>query len=69
MEAADLDHQLHYKYFECNQGNTDMPWDLWFGSVHDGSEEAIHALNVRRRKMCWANSLYNLSRSKREMEP
>ena len=50
-EAADFHHQLHHKYFECNYGNVDMPWDRWFGSVHDGSEEATHAVKERRRNM------------------
>jgi len=50
-EAADFHHQLHHKYFECNYGTVEMPWDRWFGSVHDGSEEATHAVKERRRKM------------------
>jgi lathosterol oxidase len=49
-EGADFHHQLHHKYFECNYGNVDMPWDRWFGSVHDGSEEATQAVTARRRK-------------------
>ncbi len=50
-EGADFHHQLHHKYFECNYGNVDMPWDRWFGSVHDGSTEATHAVKERRRNM------------------
>jgi len=50
-EAADFHHQLHHKYFECNYGNVDMPWDRWFGSVHDGSEKATHAVKERRLNM------------------
>ncbi len=30
-------HQLHHRYFECNYGNVEMPWDRWFGSYHDGT--------------------------------
>ena len=33
-------HQLHHRYFECNYGDEDMPWDRWFGSFHDGTPEA-----------------------------
>ena len=33
-------HQLHHRYFECNYGSVDMPWDKWFGSFHDGTPEA-----------------------------
>ncbi|MFK8076769.1 MAG: hypothetical protein AB8B84_09310 [Granulosicoccus sp.] len=50
-EAADFHHQLHHKYFECNYGTIEMPWDRWFGSVHDGSEEATRAVKERRRRM------------------
>ena len=25
-------HQLHHRYFECNYGNQEMPWDRWFGT-------------------------------------
>lgn len=50
-ESADFHHQLHHKYFECNYGTVDMPWDRWFGSVHDGSEEATNAVKERRRNM------------------
>ena len=42
-------HQLHHRYFECNYGNQEMPWDRWFGTFHDGSTEA-HALMRSRRK-------------------
>lgn len=31
-------HQLHHRYFECNYGNLDVPWDKFFGSFHDGTE-------------------------------
>ena len=51
MESADFHHQLHHKYFECNYGTVDMPWDRWFGSVHDGSEEGTRAVKERRRNM------------------
>lgn len=50
-EAADFHHQLHHKYFECNYGNVDAPWDRWFGSVHDGSDEDTLRIQERRRKM------------------
>ncbi len=50
-EAADFHHQLHHKYFECNYGNVDAPWDRWFGSLHDGSDEGTQMVKVRRRNM------------------
>jgi len=50
-ESADFHHQLHHKYFECNYGNVDAPWDRWFGSVHDGSDEDTARVKERRRRM------------------
>ncbi len=44
-------HQLHHRYFECNYGNADMPWDKWFGSFHDGTPEAAERMRERRRRM------------------
>jgi len=43
-------HQLHHRYFECNYGNAEMPWDKWFGSFHDGSPEATELVKQRRRE-------------------
>ena len=40
-------HQLHHRYFECNYGNTEMPWDKWFGSFHDGTPDATRRLRER----------------------
>ncbi len=31
-------HQMHHRYFECNYGNLDVPWDKLFGSFHDGTD-------------------------------
>ena len=44
-------HQLHHRYFECNYGNQEMPWDRWFGTFHDGSDEATIATRERKKKM------------------
>lgn len=44
-------HQLHHRYYECNYGNGEMPWDRWFGTYHDGSEEATRRTRDRKRKM------------------
>lgn len=51
IEAADFHHQLHHRFFECNYGNVEAPWDRWFGSLHDGSDEATAQVKVRRRQM------------------
>ncbi|MEM6624575.1 MAG: sterol desaturase family protein, partial [Pseudomonadota bacterium] len=42
-------HQMHHRYFECNYGNLEMPWDRWFGSFHDGTEEAHARMQGRDR--------------------
>ena len=42
-------HQMHHRYFECNYGNLEMPWDKWFGSFHDGTEEANERMKQMRR--------------------
>jgi Delta7-sterol 5-desaturase len=43
-------HQLHHRYYECNYGNSEMPWDKWFGTFHDGSEEATATTRERRKR-------------------
>lgn len=50
VEAADFHHQLHHRFFECNYGNVDTPWDRWFGSYHDGTDEATRQLRQRRKQ-------------------
>ncbi len=44
-------HQMHHRYFECNYGNLEVPWDKWFGSFHDGTEEAHQRMKERRRRL------------------
>ncbi|MEM7743034.1 MAG: sterol desaturase family protein [Pseudomonadota bacterium] len=43
-------HQMHHRYFECNYGNLEMPWDRWFGSFHDGTSESHARFKERRRQ-------------------
>lgn len=51
LNAGDFFHQLHHKYFECNYGTAEMPWDVVFGSFHDGSEEATKETRQRKKRM------------------
>ena len=44
-------HQMHHRYFECNYGNLEVPWDKWFGSFHDGSQDAHQRMKERRRRI------------------
>ena len=42
-------HYLHHKYFECNYGDGNLPLDRWFGTLHDGSDEAQERM-IKRKK-------------------
>jgi sterol desaturase/sphingolipid hydroxylase (fatty acid hydroxylase superfamily) len=44
-------HQMHHRYFDCNYGNLEMPWDKWFGSFHDGTNTSHEAFKERRKKL------------------
>ena len=44
-------HQLHHRYYECNYGNQEMPWDRWFGTFHDGSAKATSETRARKKRM------------------
>ena len=48
LAGASYFHQLHHRYFECNYGEPDMPFDHWFGTNHDGSTEAHTAMRAKR---------------------
>jgi lathosterol oxidase len=50
-EAADFHHQLHHKFFDCNYGTVDAPWDRWMGTLHDGSDAATVVIRERRRQL------------------
>ena len=50
VTAADFHHQLHHRYFECNYGTTDAPWDKWFGTDHDGTDEATIRIRKQRKQ-------------------
>ena len=55
LELGDFFHQLHHKYFDCNYGTWETPWDRWFNTFHDGTVEADAFVKERRRKI-WAKS-------------
>lgn len=53
-EAArmgDFFHQLHHRYFECNYGTSEIPFDKWFGTFHDGSSEATTRTRAYKKQM------------------
>ncbi len=43
-------HQLHHRYFTCNYGGLEIPWDQWNNSFHDGTDESHQQFLDRRRK-------------------
>ena len=49
VEVHGLAHYLHHKYFEVNYADGAIPLDKWFGTFHDGSDEAQTAMKQRLR--------------------
>jgi Delta7-sterol 5-desaturase len=41
-------HQLHHRYFDCNYGTDEMPWDKWLGTFHNGTPEATELMKKKR---------------------
>ena len=50
-QLGDFFHQLHHRYFECNYGTVEMPWDKWFGTFHDGSDKGTLETRARKKQM------------------
>ncbi|MEM9579479.1 MAG: sterol desaturase family protein [Pseudomonadota bacterium] len=51
LKLGTFHHQMHHRYFECNYGSLEIPWDKLFGSFHDGTEAAHAKINARRKRM------------------
>ena len=51
LHLGNFHHQMHHRYFECNYGGLEIPWDKWMGSFHDGTAEAHERIKERRRRM------------------
>jgi len=47
LHLGNFHHQIHHRYFECNYGNLDVPWDILFGSWHDGTAQGKARLAER----------------------
>lgn len=50
-QLGDFFHQLHHRYFECNYGTVEMPWDRWFGTFHDGTPDATQRTRAFKKQM------------------
>ncbi|MEM6465653.1 MAG: sterol desaturase family protein [Pseudomonadota bacterium] len=51
LKLGTFHHQMHHRYFECNYGSLEAPWDLFFGSFHDGTVEADDRMKDRRKRI------------------
>lgn len=51
VKSGDFFHQLHHRYFECNYGTSEIPFDRWFGTFHDGSNEATRRTRAFKKQM------------------
>ncbi len=49
LKLGTFHHQMHHRYFECNYGNLEIPWDKLFGSFHDGTAAAQARIAARRK--------------------
>lgn len=55
IEVGDFFHQLHHRFFDCNYGTWETPWDQWFNTFHDGTDEGNEQIRERRRKI-WSTN-------------
>ena len=49
--SGDFFHQLHHRYFECNYGTSEIPFDRWVGTYHDGTAEATTRTRAFKKQM------------------
>lgn len=47
LSLGTFHHQIHHRYFEVNYGSLDVPWDMLFGSFHDGTPEGKTRMKER----------------------
>lgn len=57
LAAGSHFHYQHHKFFECNYGGSLMPLDKWFGTFHNGSEQADRDLRDKMRARRRANAI------------
>ena len=48
LSLGDFFHQLHHKFFDCNYGTWETPWDQWFKTFHDGTDKGTQLIAKRR---------------------
>jgi lathosterol oxidase len=50
VHLGNFHHQLHHRFFEVNYGTLEIPFDIAFGSFHDGTEAAHERLKARLKE-------------------
>ena len=57
INTGTYSHYLHHKYFECNYAGDTMNFlDKFFGTFHDGSEEATEKVMERLKEKSYLKS-------------
>ena len=51
LQLGTFHHQMHHRYFECNYGSLELPWDKLFGSFHDGTVASDAKIKARRKRL------------------
>lgn len=51
LDLGTFHHQMHHRYFDCNYGNLEVPWDKVFGSFHDGTDAGHEAFKKHKRSL------------------
>lgn len=51
IHVGDFMHQLHHRFFDCNYGTYETPWDRIFNSFHDGTPAGDAFIGERRRRL------------------
>ena len=47
LKLGTFHHQMHHRYLECNYVSLEIPWDKFFGSFHDGTQECDDRIKKR----------------------
>jgi len=56
FRLGDFFHQLHHRFYDCNYGTFETPWDHWFDTYHDGTPQGDEWMKQRRQQLTQAKS-------------
>jgi lathosterol oxidase len=57
FRLGDFFHQLHHRFYDCNYGTFETPWDQWFDTYHDGTPQGDVWMKQRRQQLTQAKSI------------